>query len=113
MDAALDKVAAAVDKAEPAVEKAVRSALGDKAGDAVHAAAEKVKESLKDEVSANVLSTLWTPPPTTKDKTANLLSLSPLSQFIPIQQQTKRAQISEVAGKAQAKVQELVGEAKK
>ena len=51
MDAALDKVAAAVDKAEPAVEKAVRSALGDKAGDAVHAAAEHVKETLKDDVS--------------------------------------------------------------
>ena len=50
MDAALDKVAAAVDKAEPAVEKAVRSALGDKAGDAVHKAAETVKDALKDDV---------------------------------------------------------------
>ena len=51
MDAALNKVAAAVEKAEPAVEKAVRDALGDKAGDAVHAASEKLNAALHDDVS--------------------------------------------------------------
>ena len=40
------------------------------------------------------------------------LSISPFQSPIH-HQQTKRAQIAEVAGKAQAKVQELVGEAKK
>ena len=51
MDATLDKVAAAVDAVDDKVETAVRSALGDKAGDAVHKAAETVKGALKDDVS--------------------------------------------------------------
>lgn len=114
MDAALDKVAAAVDKAEPAVEKAVRSALGDKAGDAVHTAAEHLKDALKDDVSLLFCEKCcWS--------CGRGITKIPLSHSLlfhhPFQStrntQAKRAQISEVAGKAQAKVQELVGEAKK
>ena len=80
MDAALDKVAAAVDKAEPAVEKAVRSALGDKAGDAVHKAAETVKDALKDDVRELFfffLQRRWCPQGTKKNKPFSPLSLSP------------------------------------
>jgi len=51
-------------------------------------------------------------------KNKNDFSSFPLSLSLSLplsdpKQQTKRAQISEVAGKAQAKVQELVGEVKK
>ena len=121
MDAALDKVAAAVDKAEPAVEKAVRSALGDKAGDAVHKAAETVKDALKDDVRELFFFFFNQGGVRRVRKKTNLshpsLSLhpSPLPPFQSArkQQQAKRAQISEVAGKAQAQLKGLVGEAKK
>ena len=121
MDAALDKVAAAVDKAEPAVEKAVRSALGDKAGDAVHKAAETVKDALKDDVRELFFFFCNEGGVRRERKKTNLshpsLSLHP-SPLPPVQtarkqQQAKRAQISEVAGKAQAQLKGLVGEAKK
>ncbi len=48
----------------------------------------------------------------TKNDFSSSSSSSSFSHSNP-QQQSKREQITEIAGKAQAKVQELVGEAKK
>ena len=84
MDAALDKVAAAVDKAEPAVEKAVRSALGDKAGDAVHTAAEHLKDALKDDVSLSFCEKCCWSCGQTRNKKDPSLSLPPPPSSIPI-----------------------------